>query len=173
MRNAAKPGLAQIHGSGGDGGSRGIGSSAAANQNVQSPARAERGGLRRPCRAHRNLKSKWRRRAGYRQRFRVNARYWRSVGDEVHVAGLRSKVQERVFEYGKRTGVEEVDHALQPKDALQRNILGFIRVRIRFAGSLCNRQGWRDVLRVLRGGAAGENGRKIRDLSRRSGIARS
>src|ERR1700693_1980631 len=105
--------MVPLYGTGGDGGCRLISPIAAANKKVQGAAATKRRDLRRPCGAYGNLASEWRRGARHGKRFCLDAWHRRRAGNKIHVAGLRAKAQERVFECGKGTGVEEGDNGFK------------------------------------------------------------
>src|SRR5579863_6159246 len=85
-----------------------------------------------------------------RKRLRIHAGDGRRAGNQIRLARSRTEIQSRQSDRGKRYPVEEMDRVVQREDAFEGRIPRPLRVRLRFAGSVCDRKGWKDVLRILR-----------------------
>ncbi len=84
-----------------------------------------------------------------RRGLRLDHRRGRRGGNKVRMARSRTEIQGRGPDSGERRTLEEVDRHLQPEDAFEGNVPQSLRLRVRHAGRLRDRERWKDVLRVF------------------------
>src|SRR6202162_1134084 len=88
------------------------------------------------------------------------------------MAGLLAENERRVFHSCNRRALEKNDQDEQQSNDVARHLQEFVCLWLRYPGSLCHREGWRDVLRIFCSGRRFPK-KCAAELVRRSGIARS